>query len=165
MSIAFVIPKINKRRFVNINTFFKNSKLFQRTKLCVPGFPRSFHRVVSSLHFNMSCYSTFWALCQEFKLWILGIFTSCSDIFSHIVAHLEPCVILAYSEPCHIQYSGIFRTQDMFRTLLRHILAYSLGCVKLASWKPCQNQNFVIFRISASLGLEAYSKSCLFRHI
>ena len=164
MSIAFVIPKINKRRFVNINTFFKNAKLFQRTKFREPGFPRSFHRVVSCLHFKMSCYSTFWALCQEFKFWILGIFTSCSDIFSHIVAYSEPCIILAYSEPCHIQCPGIFRTQDIFRTLSRHILAYSLGCVKLSSWKPYHNQNFAKFRISASLGLEAYSKSCLFKH-
>ena len=32
------------------------------------------------------------------------------DIFSHIVAYLEPCVTLAYSEPCHIQNSGVFRT-------------------------------------------------------
>ena len=31
-------------------------------------------------------------------------------------------VTLAYSEPCHIQNSGIFRTEDVFRTLSRHIL-------------------------------------------
>ena len=40
-----------------------------------------------------------------------NIFTSYSDIISHIVAYLEPCVTLAYSEPCHIQNAGIFRTQ------------------------------------------------------
>ena len=78
-----------------------------------------------------------------------GIFTSCSEIFSHIVAYLEPCVILAYSEPFHIQSPGIFRAQDMFRTLSRHILAYLVGCVTLAFWKMCFIQNFAVFRISA----------------
>ena len=34
------------------------------------------------------------------------------DIFSHFVVYLEICVTLAYSEPCHIQNNGIFRTQD-----------------------------------------------------
>ena len=78
-----------------------------------------------------------------------GIFTSCSDMFSHIVACLEPCVILAYSEPFHIHNSDIFRTQDIFRTLPRLILAYSVGCVMLAFWKTCFIQNFDIFRIVA----------------
>ena len=55
-----------------------------------------------------------------------------SDIFSHIVAYLEPCVTLAYSKPCHIQNLGIFITQDVFRTLSRHILIYSKRCVTLA---------------------------------
>ena len=54
-----------------------------------------------------------------------GIFTSYSDIFSHIVACLEPCVTVAYLKPCHIQNPEIFRIQDIFRTLLRHILVYS----------------------------------------
>ena len=60
-----------------------------------------------------------------------GIFTSCSDIFSHIVAYLEPCVIIAYSEPFHVQNPGIFRIQDIFRTLSKHILAYLVGCLTL----------------------------------
>ena len=37
------------------------------------------------------------------------------DIFSHILAYLEPCVTLAYSKLCHIQNPGIFRNQDIFR--------------------------------------------------
>ena len=78
-----------------------------------------------------------------------GIFTSCSDTFSHIVAYLKPCAILAYSEPFHIQNPGIFRSQDIFRVQSRHILAYSVGCVTLAFWKTCFIQNFAIFRISA----------------
>ena len=57
---------------------------------------------------------------------------SCSDIFSHIVAYLESCIILAYSEPFHIQNPGIFKTQDIFRPLLMHILAYSVACAMLA---------------------------------
>ena len=83
-----------------------------------------------------------------------------SDIFSHIVSYVAPCVILTYSEPCPIQNPGIFRTQDIFRTLSRHILAYSERCVILAYWEPCHIQNFGIF-----LGPQAYSESCLFRHI
>ena len=54
------------------------------------------------------------------------------DIFSHIVAYLEPCETLTYSEPCHIQHPGIFKTQDILRTLSRHVLAYSERCVMLA---------------------------------
>ena len=61
-----------------------------------------------------------------------SIFTSCSNIFSHLVAYLELCVILAYSEPCHIQNPGIFRTHDIFRTVSKHILVYSVDCVRLA---------------------------------
>ena len=41
--------------------------------------------------------------------------------YSTIVAYLEPCVTLACSESCHIQNIGIFRIQDIFRTLSRHI--------------------------------------------
>ena len=76
-----------------------------------------------------------------------------SEIFSQIVAYLEPCITLAYSEPCHIQNPGIFRTRDTLRILPRHILAYSEGCV------TCHIQNFGKFRT------RAYSESCLFRHI
>ena len=88
-----------------------------------------------------------------------------SDIFSHIVAFLEAYVTLAYSEHCHIQNPGIFRTQDIFRTMSRHLLVYSERCVTLAYWEPCPIQNSAIFRILAYLGPEAYSESCLFRHI
>ena len=85
--------------------------------------------------------------------------------FSHIVAYLEPCVTLAYSELCHIQNPEIFRTQDIFRTLSRHILAYSESCIKLAYWELCHIQNLVIFIILAYLGPEVYSQFCLYRHI
>ena len=78
-----------------------------------------------------------------------GIFTSYSDIFSHIVAYLDPCVILAYSEPCYIQDPGIFTTQDIIRTMSRHILENSVGSVTLAFWKTCFIQHFAIFRILA----------------
>ena len=87
------------------------------------------------------------------------IFTSYSDIFSHIVAYLKFCVTLAYSEPCHIQKPGIFRTQVIFRTLSRHILAYSEHCIILTHWEPCHIQNFGI------CSTWAYSESCLFSHI
>ena len=90
---------------------------------------------------------------------------SYSDIFSHIMACLKFWVTFAYSEPCHFENRGIFRTHDIFRTLSRHILTYSERYVTLAYWQPCHIQNFVIFRILAYLGHEAYSESCLFRYI
>ena len=95
-----------------------------------------------------------------------GIFTSCSDIFSHIVTCLEPFVILScicktlpYSESWHIQnsryiqnsvktYSGIF--SRLCNTRILKNLLYS---------ELCHIQNFGIEK------LEAYSDSCLFRHI
>ena len=82
-----------------------------------------------------------------------------SDIFSQYVAYLEPCVTLAYSEPCHVQNPGIFRTQNVLKTLSRH-MAYSERCVTLAYGEPCHIQNFAIFRFLAYLGPEAYSESC-----
>ena len=94
--------------------------------------------------------------------------TSYSDIFSHAVAYLEPCVTRTYSDPCyityseslHIQSSGIFRTRNIFRTLSRYILAYSETCVMVTYWETCQIQNFAIFRILANAGpehIQAYS--------
>ena len=61
--------------------------------------------------------------------------------FRHIKAYLEPCVTLAYSEPCHIQTPGIFRTQDIFRTRSWHILVYSERCLTLPYWEPSHIQN------------------------
>ena len=81
------------------------------------------------------------------------------------MASLEPCVTLAYSEPCHVQNPGIFRTQNIFRTLSMHIMAYSECCVTLGYQEPCHIQNFAIVRILACLGPKAYSEPCLFRHI
>ena len=83
----------------------------------------------------------------------------------------------------HIQpYCGIFRTlcnSCIFRTLsyskFQHIQnpryiqncvkAYSEGCVMLACCEPYHIQNFAIFRILAHVGPEAYSESCLYKHI
>ena len=64
-------------------------------------------------------------------------FTSYSEIFSHIVAYLEPCITVAYSEAWHIRnpryiqnsvkaYSGIFRT--LCNTLIQRTLLYSELC-------------------------------------
>ena len=96
-----------------------------------------------------SSHDTYSEPCLLLKIQTYSdIVTSCSNIFSHIVVYLEPCVIFTYSEPLHIYNSGIFRTQDIFRTLSKPILAYSVSCVTLAFWKTCFIQNFVIFRIS-----------------
>ena len=51
--------------------------------------------------------------------------TPYSGIFSHIVAYLEPCATLAYSETCHIHNPGSFITQDILGTLPRHIFGIS----------------------------------------
>ena len=95
------------------------------------------------------------------------IFTSDSDIFSHMT-YLESCVTLAYSEPCHIQNVGIFRTQDMFRTLSRHILVYAERCVTLVYLEPCYIQNFAILRFLTYLGPRHIHNPVhlgIFRHI
>ena len=81
------------------------------------------------------------------------------------MAYLELCVTLAYLEPCHIQNPGIFRNQDIFRSLSRHILAYSECCVMFTYWWPCHIQYFVICRSLGYLGHEICSESCSFRHI
>ena len=92
-----------------------------------------------------------------------------SHVFRHIMTYLEPCVIPAYSEPLHIQNPGIFRTQDIFRTLSRHILAYSVGCETLGFWKTSFIQNFaIIFRTSALRNLRHIQNPVYlgtFRHI
>ena len=94
------------------------------------------------------------------KLKHSSIFTSYSDIFSHIVAYLEPCVALAYLEPCHIQNPGICRTRDIFRTLSRHILEHSERCV------TSHIENPAILKILVCLGPEAQNPVYLhiFRH-
>ena len=70
------------------------------------------------------------------------LFTSYLDIFRYVVAYLEPCVALAYSEPEHIQNTYLepyfdpcaayLEPKILFRTLSRHILGYSERCVTLA---------------------------------
>ena len=67
--------------------------------------------------------------------------------FSHIVAYSEHFITLEFSEPCNIQNTGTFRTQDIFRTLSGHILGYSECCVRLTYGEPCHIQNFAILRI------------------
>ena len=81
------------------------------------------------------------------------------------MTYVELCVTLACSKTCHIQNLGIFRSQDIFRTLARHIIAYSERFVTLAYWEPSHIQNFTIFRSLAYVGPESHSEPCLFRHI
>ena len=66
-------------------------------------------------------------------------------IFSQIVVYLEHCVTLAYSEPCHIQNSGIFRTQDIFRTLSRHVQAYSIMIVIITLTFFLSQWSYIVF--------------------
>ena len=109
------------------------------------------------------CYVLYDTYSKSFLLSYIqtysDIFTSCSDIFSYILAYLESYVTLAYSKPSHIENPSILRTQDILRTLSRQILAYSERCATV------DIGNLSIFRISAYLGPKAYSESSLFRHI
>ena len=73
-------------------------------------------------------------------------------MLSHIVAYLEPCLSLTYSESYHIQNPDTLRAWGMFRTLSRHILAYS-HCVMVAYWESCHIQNFGIFRTRDIFGI------------
>ena len=76
---------------------------------------------------------------------------------------------MAYTEPCHKQNPGIFRTRDIFKK--NSVIAYS-GILRACSARIlrtlywgllylglCHIQNFGLFRTLA------YSESCLFRHI
>lgn len=46
-------------------------------------------------------------------------------LLKHIQAYSEPCVTLAYSQPCHIPSPGIFKTDGKFKTLRNFDQAYS----------------------------------------
>ena len=86
-------------------------------------------------------------------------------MLSHIVTYLAPRVALAYSEPCYIQNLGIFRIQNVFRTLSRRFVTYLERCATLAYWERCHIQNFGIFRtrgIFRILFIKAHSS--LFGH-
>ena len=81
-------------------------------------------------------YGKPWCLLSKIQPYS-DTFTSYSEIFSHIVAYLEPCITVAYSEVWHIRnpryiqnsvkaYPGIFRT--LCNTLTRRTLLYSELC-------------------------------------
>ena len=76
--------------------------------------------------------------------------------------YLEHCVTLAYYEPCHIQNPDVFKPK-IYSELCQGI--FWQRRVTLAYWEPCHIQNFAMFRSLAYLEPEAYSESCLYRHI
>ena len=136
----------------NYNYFSKALHLRSLTKFWIR---RSLNKYSLTLRYVL--YDKYSQLCLLSNIQTYSdIITSYSNIISHIVAYLEPCVTLAYSDTCHIQNPGIFRTQDKFRTLLRHILTYSECYITLAYSEPCHIQNFTIFRFLAYCGPEAY---------
>ena len=99
-------------------------------------------------------YGKPWCLLSKIQPY-LDTFTSYSEIFSHIVAYLEPCITVAYSEVWHIRnpryiqnsvkaYPGIFRT--LCNTLIRRTLLYSelchiqnVGCWHIQDQRHIQN--------------------------
>ena len=115
------------------------------------------------LFYHKTCFSRkTWVYSIATLFWKIAYYLSRSSRalkFSHIVA-LESCVTTAYSEPCHIQNSGIFRILEIFRTLSRNILADSGRCVMLRYWELCHIQNFGIFRTQG-----IYLESCLYGYI
>ena len=92
----------------------------------------------------------------------IGIFThipTYSDISRHnqtysgiIQAYFEPCVTPAYSEPWYIQNPGIFKTRDIFRTLVYPKL-WHIGNQRLI-------QNPGLFKTLGYSEPVAYSEPC-----
>ena len=76
-------------------------------------------------------------------------------IYSHIVAHLEPCVNIAYSEPCNIQKPIKFRTR-IYSKLCQWIFWHTQKAVQ-----HLHIESFTIFRTSRYLErTKAYSEPC-----
>ena len=106
---------------------------------------------------SCNCFSKVFYLISSKWFWIhpsLNKYSLACTVNMHYVLYET------YSDSCHIQNPGIFRTLDIFRTLSRHILAYSEHCVTLVYWEPCHFQNFTMFRtggIFAILFIWSYS--------
>ena len=79
------------------------------------------------------------------------LFLSYLNIFSHIVAFLEPFVTLTYSGSCHVNNPSIFRTK-IYSKLCQGIFRHTQNAVY-----HLHIGNPVIFRTLP------YSKSCLFK--
>ena len=82
--------------------------------------------------------------------------------FSHVVAYLEPCVTLVYSEPYHIQNPGIFRTYKIYSELCQGIFR-TLCNARILRTMPFTGLSHI--RCLAYLGPKVYSESCFYRHI
>ena len=117
-------------KYLKTNTYSLKKELFTKVVKNYNYFSKALHlgswtMFWISLPFNkdsLTCRVTsYYALfdtnsehCVSSKIQTyLGIFTSYSDIFNHIVPYLEPCVTLAYSDLYHIQNTGTFRTKDI----------------------------------------------------
>ena len=87
-----------------------------------------------------------------------------SDIFRHIVAYLEPCVTLAYSEHSHILILAHLEPK-IYPELCQSISGTSKTLCNARILRTLTYFNFTIFRILGIFRPNAYSKSCLFRHI
>ena len=79
------------------------------------------------------------------------------------MAFLEPCVTPAYSEPCHTQNPGIFRTRDILCISQNSVKAYSdifrtLWNARILRTLPYLELS--IFRILPYFGSEVYSEIC-----
>ena len=76
-------------------------------------------------------------------------------MYSHIVVYLEPCVNIAYSEPCNIQKRIKFRTR-IYSKLCQGIFRHTQKAVQ-----RLHIESFTIFRTSPYLErTKAYSEPC-----
>ena len=133
-----IFTKIHKLTYLKPDTYLEPSQRFKM---------EFFGKIVK----NYNYFSKMLHLRSLTRFWIC-------------LSYLEPCVILAYHEPCYIQNHGIFRTHDILKTPSKHILAYSERWVTLACWEPCyihnfaHIQNFGVFRTGGtSRDIQAYS--------
>ena len=131
----------------HFNYFFKALHLRSSTGFWIRLSLNKYSLTCNSLTCILLCIVWYIFRTLSITYYLLSIFLLPHVLFRHIVAYLEPCMTLAYSEPCNIQNPDIFRIQDMFRILSRHILVHSKRCVMLAYREPCHIQNFAIFRI------------------
>ena len=76
-------------------------------------------------HIQNSIYS---GICRHIQTY-LALLSHIHAYWGIIKAYSAPCKTPAYSKPCHITSSGIFRTAAIFKTLWNFDQAYSEICL------------------------------------
>ena len=150
------------------------SGVFDKILIKIPRFYKPYARLALKI-FYLCTFTQALFFWQNILFFSTQFFQVYVDIFNHIErywstfhaswdinkAYWAPCVTLAYSQPCHILSSGIFRTKGLFKTLwnvdqaysepchralFRHIQTSSQPCAKLAYAETWYTRNSRIFR-------------------